>query len=127
MSMKLRVWWFVVGTCLGAGLLCGCRESVAEAAGDSDANGYLCRGCNARFFTKRSVYAAHCPSCRSVKLAPIVGFVCDKDGHTTLTPRKGDSAECEQCQTKVVNIRLPHAKELRAWGAEEKNKKDVLP
>jgi hypothetical protein len=111
--------------CASFGL--GCKQSAAEAAGHSDANGYFCRGCKAKFFTKRSVFAARCPSCRSVDLAPVVGFLCDKDGHTTLTTSRDDPVACEQCQTRLANIRLPHEKELRAWGAEQKNKKDVTP
>lgn len=111
--------------CASLGL--GCRQNAGEAAGHSDANGYVCRACKAKFFTKRSVFAARCPSCRSVDLAPVVGFLCDKDGHTTLTTSRDDPVTCEQCQTRLANIRLPHEKELRAWGAEQKNKKDVMP
>ncbi|HTD68711.1 MAG TPA: hypothetical protein VK846_19495 [Candidatus Limnocylindria bacterium] len=73
------------------------------------------------------MFAAHCPACRSADLAPVIGFLCDKDGHTTITPRERDSIECEKCQARLVQIRLPHEKELRAWGAEKKNKADVIP
>jgi hypothetical protein len=104
----------------------GCGKDAAAEAGDSDANGYFCRACQAKFYTERAVFAARCPSCQSTDLAPVVGFLCDKDRRTTIVPRAGDSAKCEQCDARLENIRLPHENELRAWGAAKKNKADVM-
>jgi DNA-directed RNA polymerase subunit RPC12/RpoP len=112
--------------CLAPVLWAGCGKTPEAEAGDSDANGYFCRACSAKFYTERAVFAAHCPACRSTDLAPVVGFLCAKDGHTTITPREGDSVKCERCETRLENIRLPHEKELRAWGGAKKNKADVM-
>jgi hypothetical protein len=126
-STRLRLAGYIAGLvwCAFTISWLGCGKNVAEEAGESDANGYACRACQAKFYTERAVFAAHCPGCQSTELAPVVGFLCGKDGHTTITPREGDSTQCERCQARVENIRLPHEKELRAWGAAKKNKTDV--
>ena len=120
-------WWLqcVVGLIVLLGA--GCGKDVAEDAGESDANGYACRACETKFYTERKVFASNCPGCKSTDLAPVVGFLCPKDGNTTITPRKGDSMPCEKCGEKLENIRMPHEKELRAWGAAKKTKAEVIP
>jgi Zn finger protein HypA/HybF involved in hydrogenase expression len=103
----------------------GCsKESQQGELLNSDANGFLCRQCNAKFFTSRSVYADHCPSCKSADVALVIGFYCDKDQHVTLTP-KAKSVLCEKCNQLLGQVRLPTSAQLVAWGAVKKSEADV--
>ncbi len=107
-------------------LFSGCRKSVAERAGESDANGYLCRQCDARFYTESGVFAERCPACSGLDIVPVIGFYCEIDGYTTLAARGADSVPCEKCGEKAAAIRLPHASEFAAWGAQKKSKAEVM-
>lgn len=103
----------------------GCTKDAPQGELlNSDANGFLCRQCNAKFFTSRSVYADHCPSCKSADVAQVIGFFCDKDKHVTLTP-KAKSVLCEECKQVLGQVRLPTAELLTAWGAVKKSEADV--
>jgi hypothetical protein len=110
--------------CVLLALLAGCGRGAADAAGDSDANGYWCRKCNLKFYTAREVFAEHCPKCKGYDIPPVVGYVCDKDGHITVTPR-GPSVRCEKCRVPLTAIKLPRENELKAWGAAKKTKAEV--
>jgi hypothetical protein len=114
--------------CLVAGcfLLAGCSKDAAQDAVDSDANGYVCPKCNLKFYTARGVFAEVCPECKGTGIKPVVGFVCDKDGHTTLSARSHGSMACEKCQAPVAAIKLPREADLRAWGAAKKTKAQVV-
>lgn len=103
----------------------GCGKSD-EAAIESNANGYICSACSTKFYTSRDVFAEQCPQCKSADLKAVVAFVCPK-GHSTLIARGPQSAACGQCGEKAVAQKVPHAAELQAWGATQKNKADVLP
>jgi len=102
-------------------LLAGCRKDVAAEASDSDANGYVCLSCEAKFYTDRSVFIGpKCPKCQKDTLMEVVGYYCEKDKHITLRARTGDrqgAPVCEQCQAPLNAMRLPRAAELKAWGA----------
>lgn len=105
--------------------LAGCSKKPGEEAIDSDSNGYVCRSCNAKFYTERKVFAEHCPACKAPNIVSVVAFFCEKDGHSTLTARGPNSFTCEKCQSPVAAIRLPKETELRAWGASKKSKVEV--
>jgi hypothetical protein len=108
-----------------AALLSGCsKEPAAGELLSSDANGFLCRACKAKFYTSRSVYADKCPSCKSGDVAEIIGFYCPKDQHLTLTP-KAKSTKCEQCNEEIGQVKLPTSQQLIAWGATKKTESEV--
>jgi len=102
-------------------LLLGCKKDVAADASDSDANGYLCLKCDAKFYTDRSVFIGpKCPKCQEDTLVEVVGYYCEKDKHLTVRPRSGDRAGslvCDQCKAPVSAMRLPREDDLKAWGA----------
>ena len=99
----------------------GCEKDVATEASDSDANGYLCVKCGAKFWTDRSVFlASKCPKCQQDGLVEVVGYFCAKDHHLTLRGRAADrqgATTCEKCGAALGGMRLPRQKDLRAWGA----------
>jgi hypothetical protein len=111
----------VLGMVAALLIVSGCGKNPAEAASDSDANGYLCTKCGAKFFTSRSVFlAATCPTCKADSLVEVVGYVCEKDDHLTLKGRTDDrngASVCEKCGAPLGGMRLPRAKDLKAWGA----------
>ena len=90
-------------------------------ASDSDANGYICTTCNAKFYSVRSNFLGpKCPKCQADTLVEAVGYLCPKDQHVTILPRtggRGGGAVCEKCQTPLNGMVLPREKELKAWGA----------
>ena len=98
-----------------------CRKNVSEEASDSDANGYLCTKCGAKFYTSRSVFlAVTCPKCKQETLVEVVGYFCEKDSHLTLKGRTNDrngATACEKCGAPLGGMRLPREKDLKAWGA----------
>jgi hypothetical protein len=106
-------------------MLAGCsKEAEHGQLLNSDANGFICRQCKAKFFTARSVFADKCPSCQSPDVAEVVGFFCAKDQHLTLAP-KAKFANCEKCGEATGLIRLPTSADLLAWGATKKREADV--
>jgi len=103
----------------------GCKKSTAEAAGESDVNGYLCLKCKGRFYTEQGVFAEHCPACKDFGIRPVVGYVCEKDQHVTVTPRGVGAGLCEKCRAPLAAMKLPREPELKAWGAVKKTRADV--
>ena len=118
-------WWAnrsLLGWTLIAGLIVaiGCKKDSAAEASDSDANGYVCPKCGVKLYTDRSVFLSpKCPKCGAEGLAEVVGYLCAKDGHLTLTARSGDrnAAACEKCGGPLSAMRLPRENDLKAWGA----------
>lgn len=106
-------------------LAAGCGKSPVDAALDSDANGYLCKACKARFYTEREVFANHCPGCKSPQISQVVGFVCPDDKHVTIAPRGIGSLACEQCGKVTSGLSIPREKDFRAWGAGKKTAAEV--
>src|SRR3954468_3612140 len=102
---------------------CSKKENRGELL-NSDANGFLCRKCNLKFYTSRSIYADICPACKSSDVVQVIGFFCDKDQYLTLSP-KAKSAPCEKCSNPTGQVRLPTAAQLSAWGAVKKSSSDV--
>jgi DNA-directed RNA polymerase subunit RPC12/RpoP len=103
----------------------GCKKSAIDQALESDANGYVCRSCKAKFYTDRSVFANQCPNCKSADLLQVVGFVCAADGHVTVGPRGTGSMACEQCGKVTSGLSVPRETDFKAWGAGKKTRAEV--
>ena len=101
--------------------LTSCHKDVATKATESDANGYICLKCGAKYYTDSKVFIGpHCPKCNDLSLEEVVGYWCEKDHHLTIRAGRGDpvGAVCEQCKAPLQNsMLLPHAADLKAWGA----------
>lgn len=107
------------------GWLSGCGRTPVDQALESDANGYLCRGCKTKFAVDREIFADFCPGCKSPKIDQVVGFVCAPDGHVTVAPRGRGSVRCEQCGQATSGLSIPRAKQLQEWGATKRTRKEV--
>jgi transcription initiation factor IIE alpha subunit len=101
--------------------LTGCKKSESFEAIDTDANGYLCLKCGAKYYTDRTVFMGpKCPKCNEEKLTQVVGYYCEKDKHMTIQAGQGErkGGVCERCQAPLVNaMRMPREKDLKEWGA----------
>jgi len=118
-----------ISTALVLGLLftlvlagAGCKKETATEAIETDANGYLCTNCGAKFYTSRNEFlGSKCPKCGQYSLVEVVGYMCEKDHHITIRPRVSGpegAAICEICGAHLTNAMvLPHEKDLIAWGA----------
>ena len=119
-------------------LMSGCGKTEAEKASESDANGYVCDQGH-KFYTSRSVFADKCAQCDSTEVIELYGYVCEIKptsakqtpgcGAVTIAPRMGGKSGgvvCKQCQRPVSAVKLPHAKELAAWGAVKAGKEQVM-
>ena len=96
--------------------LAGCGREEASIL-ESDANGYLCGACGAKFLTQADVYADQCPKCNSPAIEQVVGYVCPDDKTVTLVPQKAKGAPCSKCGKFTAAKKLPSRQELTAWGA----------
>jgi len=100
----------------------GCKKDVSFDAIETDANGYLCLKCDAKFYTDRKVFMdSKCPKCQQDSVMDVIGYLCSKDHHLTIRPRvsgpKG-AAVCEQCGAHLQNAMVsPREKDLKVWGA----------
>ncbi|MEI9962459.1 MAG: hypothetical protein WDM76_15450 [Limisphaerales bacterium] len=108
-----------------ATLLVSCGKSEVDQALDSDANGFICPNCKAKFYTERNVFATRCPDCQKPRVEMVLGFVCSDDKHITYAARGHGSAACEQCGKVTSNLKIPNEAELKAWGAIKKTKSEV--
>ena len=106
--------------------LSGCFKSESEAALETDANGYLCQSCRAKFYTERAVFADICPNCKSLQLAQVVGFACQDDGFVTVAARGAGFVACEKCRKHVSSLVIPREEALKAWGAPKKTRTEVM-
>src|SRR5262249_48677398 len=107
-------------------LLSGCGQGKIDHTLDSDANGYLCLTCKAKFYTARSVFADFCPQCKSPNVQQVVGFVCAADQHTTIAPRGPGFLACEQCGKTTSALSIPREKDFKAWGAVKRSGAGVM-
>ena len=103
----------------------GCGKSKADQALDSDANGYICLACNAKFYTDRSVFATRCPACKKPNIEEAVGFVCAADQQTTVGPRGRRSMTCKKCGAATTGRNIPRESDFKAWGATHKSEAEV--
>jgi hypothetical protein len=111
--MQLALVGFLIG---------GCSKSADMTAIETDAHGYLCQKCGAKFYTDRKVFLeSKCPKCQQYTLVDAVGYMCEKDHHLTIRPRVSGpegAAICEVCQAHLKNAMVsPREKDLIAWGA----------
>ncbi len=117
----------VFGLAAGLGFAGGCGKRAVDRALASDARGYFCPGCNAKFYTEYEVIADVCPLCKNNDIRVIVGFVCSSDQHTTLSPRRHGAVPCEKCGKPASRLSLPREAELKAWNAVRKTQAEVAP
>lgn len=108
-----------LGVLLGG--LTACKKDASFSALETDANGYVCLKCGAKFYTERTVFLGpQCPQCKESALTQTVGYYCEKDQHVTIRASEGDrqGAICEKCQAHLVNaMKAPREKDYKAWGA----------
>lgn len=105
--------------------LAGCGKPAIDKGLESDANGYMCLICKAKFYTDRAVFAGHCPQCKQPNVQMVVGQVCPADKHVSIAPRGRGSGLCEQCGKATRGICLPSEQDLKAWGAAKKTAAEV--
>jgi hypothetical protein len=111
--------------CLIAAVVIGCNQRDVDQALESDANGYVCEKCQAKFYTEREVFPGHCPACKNPKPEMVLGYVCADDQFVTLAPRGRGSAKCGQCGKTATAMSIPRESELKQWGADKKTAKEV--
>ena len=105
-------------------LVTSCGVKVDQAL-DSDANGYLCRKCQAKFYSDRSVFATRCPDCKEGNPETVLGFVCPDDQQVTFAPRGKGMASCSKCGKTVQGISIPREVDLKKWGATKRTSAEV--
>lgn len=127
MSMKrTRIFVVLHSAVMLTILAAGCdKNRQVEEALNSDANGYLCLKCTARFYTDRDVFASHCPQCKAPNIEMAIGFVCEADKHVTYGARGRGTRACEQCGKVTSALSLPRESDLKAWGATRRGNADV--
>lgn len=119
LNVALRTAVFCLAVLTSA--LAGCTKDPGVAAIETDANGFLCLKCGAKFYTDRTVFIGpKCPQCNETTLKQTVGYYCEKDQHLTIRAAEGDrqGAVCEKCQAHLANaMKSPREKDYKAWGA----------
>jgi hypothetical protein len=100
----------------------GCTKDPAMQSIETDAHGYICQQCQAKFYTGRKVFLeSKCPKCQQETLADVTGYWCEKDKYLTIRPRvpgPQGAAVCEKCGMALKNAMVsPREKDLKAWGA----------
>jgi hypothetical protein len=103
-------------------LIGGCSKQADMSAIETNAHGYLCQQCGAKFYTDRKVFLeSKCPKCQQYTLVDVVGYMCQKDNHLTIRPRVSGpegAAICEVCQMHLKDAMVsPREKDLFVWGA----------
>lgn len=121
----VRGWVSILVAGFVAAVLAGCGKSQVDQALDSDANGYLCLKCQAKFYTNRRVFPTRCPACKQPNIEQVMGFVCDADKQMTLGPRGRGALPCEKCGKPASALALPRERDLKAWGAALKSEAEV--
>jgi hypothetical protein len=96
-----------------------------EKALESDANGYVCTKCSAKFYTARDVFAAYCPQCKQPDIEQAIGFSCPVDKHVTVAARNRGAHRCEKCGGPTSGVSIPGEAELKAWGATKRTAAEV--
>jgi len=107
---------------LGSLLIGGCSKDAGMQSIETDAHGYLCLKCRAKFYTEQKVFLeSKCPKCQEETLADVTGYWCEKDKHITIRPRVSGpegAAGCEKCGMALKNAMVsPRETDLLAWGA----------
>ncbi len=106
-------------------MLAGCKDKVEDAL-DTDANGYVCMKCAARFYMERDVFPNTCPQCKQGDIEQVMGAICADDKHMTLGPRSRRGAvSCEKCRKPTTGLAIPREADLIKWGAQKKTAAEV--
>lgn len=105
-------------------MLSGCGKDPSTQSIETDAHGYLCLKCNAKFYTgAREFLESKCPKCQQDTLADVTGYWCEKDRHLSIRPRisgPAGASTCDQCGQTLKNAMVsPRQKDLVAWGAQK--------
>lgn len=103
----------------------GCQKSQVDRGLESDANGYQCGKCAAKFYTARETFANRCPECKRPEIEQVLGFTCPADQHVTVASRSRGARKCEKCGGTTAGMVIPGEKELKAWGATRREAADV--
>jgi hypothetical protein len=103
-------------------LVVSCKKDAAVEAITTDANGYLCLKCGAKYYTSRAVFMeSKCPKCQEYGIEDVVGYLCKKDNHLTIRPRLGGpegKSTCEKCGAYLESAMvMPRETNLLVWGA----------
>jgi hypothetical protein len=100
-------------------LIGGCSQRADMSTIETDAHGYLCQKCGAKFYTgRREFLESKCPKCQQETLVDVVGYMCQKDNHLTIRAKVASASECEVCGVLLKNSMVsPREKDLKAWGA----------
>jgi DNA-directed RNA polymerase subunit RPC12/RpoP len=107
-------------------LLTACSpEADVDAALDSDANGYVCMGCGAKFYTDRIVFASRCAGCSKPNIEQAVAFICETDRQVNIGPRTSRAMRCQQCGRPATGLGIPRRADLEKWGAPKKSAAEV--
>src|SRR5512133_1712330 len=113
-SLGCLVWLGVLGLTL---TVTGCKDRKVEQGLESDANGFFCNQCSAKFYTDRRIFASYCPQCKQAAIEPVIGFSCPADKHVTLGPRSRGARRCEKCGQATSGMVIPAEADFKAWGA----------
>lgn len=105
--------------------LAGCGDAQIDQALETDANGFICSSCTAKFYTERKVIASRCPSCQKQTVERVLGYHCPQDQHVTYAPRSRGAVACGQCGKRTGAVGIPRKDELKAWGAELRTAAEV--
>ena len=103
-------------------LIGGCSKDVGTQSLETDAHGYICLQCRAKFCTEQKVFLeSKCPKCQQETLADVTGYWCEQDRHLSIRPKVSGpdgAAVCEKCGKALKNAMVsPREKDLLAWGA----------
>ena len=114
---RLSVFTFAI-----VALLAGCAKDPSMAVMETDAHGYACEKCGAKFYTgAKEFLGGKCPKCGEYTLADVVGYKCSADQHVTLRPKVtgvAGASVCEKCGASLKNSMVsPRENDLKAWGA----------
>ena len=103
----------------------GCAKTDVDQALDSDANGYVCLSCKAKFYTARKVFATRCPDCKKQTVEQAMGFICGADKQMTIGLRSSRSVSCKQCGVNTAALAIPREADFKTWGASSKTEAEV--
>lgn len=103
----------------------GCGKGPVDSALNSDANGFVCAKCPAKFYLPAGVFPGHCPKCKAPDVTMVIGYVCPTDQHVTIAPRSKRGGVCAKCGKSTSALSLPREADLKAWGGEKMADSDV--
>lgn len=103
----------------------GCGKGSVDNALNSDANGFVCAKCPAKFYLPADTFPGHCPKCKAPDITMVIGYVCEADKQVTIAPRSKRGGVCGKCGKTTTVLSLPREADLKAWGGEKVAAADV--